>query len=104
MKAAEPLNCDVCARRIGKNRTHYLTEPGSVLCVRCIAKRQTHGLLYPIPHCRTSRHGMFDHAVVFATRAAANHIIAAGGITVTHPDTIEHKRIVRARNEVTTQR
>jgi hypothetical protein len=101
---AEPLNCDMCRRHIGKTATHYVTEAGPLLCTRCISKRQTHSLLYPIPHCRRLWHDMFDHGVVFASRAAANHIIASGGITVTHPDTIEHKRIVRARNEVATTR
>lgn len=81
MTSAEPLDCHVCRRRIGKRRTHFMTEAGPFpVCGRCLDARHTHAQLYP--DCPAAWHTMHDHGLVFATRAAAHHIIARGGITM----------------------
>ncbi len=79
MPAAEPFDCAVCGRRIGKTNTHYITETRKVLCPRCsvYAMKSTtpaHAQLYP--DCPVAWHDLWDHTFTSATRAGARWMLA----------------------------
>jgi hypothetical protein len=66
MKPAPPFDCHRCARRIGKDRTHYLLDTGRVICCRCLTK-PAHARLYP--DCPHAWHDPLDHLDAAGTRA-----------------------------------
>jgi predicted amidophosphoribosyltransferase len=72
--AAEPFDCSLCQRRIGKNRTHFVVgaEP-KVVCINCMENRHSHAVLYP--GCQETWHDTFDHGLMVATRGGARRII-----------------------------
>ena len=93
--ATKPVRCGLCQRCIGKHTTHYATEAGPVLCGRCMSRCDTHLRVYP--RCGSRWHHVQDHAVVFTNRSGAQWIMRHGGIVVTHPEAVEHKRLIRQR-------
>jgi hypothetical protein len=63
-----PFDCHACGRRI-EPRAHCIVCDRFVLCVSCMENRRNHATYYP--DCSAPWHDMFDHGVMFATRAAA---------------------------------
>lgn len=51
MEAAPLFHCAACDRRIGKERMHFLSKAGAVLCVGCVDQ----GDLYDQMQCSGSR-------------------------------------------------
>lgn len=88
-----PLHCESCSRRIGRQRTHYVvnTSPPCVLCGRCIGLQRAHARLWP--ECPHLWHDAWDHAMVSASRAAANRRLVDGIDFAT----VAHNRRIRAR-------
>ena len=80
MPPAQPMNCHLCQRQIGKARTHFVTESGPVVCSRCLEDRRTHGQLYP--GCTIRWHGPQDHGV---THASAAYVRRHPGVTLIVP-------------------
>ena len=74
---APPFDCAACARRIGRDRTHYqLSKVGNpVVCIRCAETRTLHSKFFP--DCPHQWHDLFDHLDRVGTRAG---IAAALGL------------------------
>ena len=72
---APPHDCHECGRRIGERRFHCIINNTHVLCGKCIDKRHLHATYYP--DCPENWHDMYDHALHFATRAAAWYVLTA---------------------------
>jgi predicted amidophosphoribosyltransferase len=70
MRAAPPLNCAHCGRRIGKTAGHFLTEGERLLCSRCLTKT-VHAELFP--DCPKRWHDPLDHLECTGTRAGIAH-------------------------------
>jgi len=66
---APALLCDECRKRIGKQRSHLVTESGHLLCIRCLSDPKAHAKYHP--NCPKGWHDMHDHGLKFATRASA---------------------------------
>lgn len=79
MKPAPAFDCVICARRIGKNRSHHLINypdvtADRVLCSRCMLDtRRLHARFYPA--CGERWHDLHDHPSGSATRAAAAQLL-----------------------------
>jgi hypothetical protein len=82
---AEPYDCDLCRRHIGTRGPHCVTENDLVICGRCLHAHGTHTRVYP--DCRRHGHDMYDHGLLFATRAVVHVVKQRGGFAaVRHPD------------------
>jgi hypothetical protein len=84
MTAAEPFDCHVCHKHIGKTRVHYETlhPPHVVICGRCrwpdkfSVSRRIHAELFgDCPH--GPEHSVWDHSFSSGTRAGTRWFYAA---------------------------
>jgi hypothetical protein len=57
-RAAPPIDCAICGRRIGKHATHYLLDDRRVVCGRCL-----------------DRHRLWDDLESMGTRAGVAHAL-----------------------------
>jgi hypothetical protein len=69
----ELFDCVVCQRRIGPQRTHYITETNKVVCGDCCvftmkSTTPAHAQLYP--DCPVDWHDLWDHQFMHATSRA----------------------------------
>lgn len=82
MKAAEPFDCTICGRRIGKTASLYAIGPGPVtedrlICSKHIGDtRQLHGRFHP--DCPVDWHDLHDHPLMSGTRAGMRWAMREG--------------------------
>ncbi len=82
MNAAEPFDCAICGRRIGKTASHYAIGPGPVtedqiICSKHVGDtRHLHGQFHP--DCPVGWHDLHDHPTVAGTRAGLRWAIRSG--------------------------